>query len=90
MPDMKRSLRILALVAALAAVSVWLATGASRGWTRTSAPVKTLDPVTGIEGIEYRKQFVPGLDFLAGALLGAATLGGASLFLGNKQPPIKP
>ena len=87
MPGMKRSLRILALVAALAAVSVWLATGASRGWTRTSAPVKTLDPVTGIEGIEYRKQFVPGLDFLAGALLGAAMLGGVSLFFGNKPQP---
>jgi uncharacterized membrane protein YphA (DoxX/SURF4 family) len=81
---MKRTLRILALVVALAAVSVWLATGASRGWTRTSAPVKTVDQVTGLEGIEYRKQFLPGVDFLAGALLGAAFLGGASLLFGNK------
>jgi len=82
---MKRTLRILALVAAMAAVFVWLATGANRGWTRTTVPVKTLDQVTGIEGIEYRKQFVPGLDFLAAALLGAAFLGGASLLLGNKR-----
>ena len=82
---MKRILRILALVAALAAVFVWLATGANRGWTRTSAPVKTVDQVTGLEGIEYRKQFVPGLDFLAGSLFVAALLGGASLFFGDKQ-----
>jgi hypothetical protein len=80
----KRTLRILALVVAVAAVSVWLATGASRGWTRTSAPVKTVDSVTGIEGIEYRRQFVAGVDFLTGGLLGAAFLGGASLLFGNK------
>lgn len=83
--NMKRTLLILAVVAALGAVFFWLATGANRGWTRTSVPVKTLDQVTGIEGIEYRKQFVPGLDFLAAALLGAALLGGASLLFGNKQ-----
>jgi hypothetical protein len=81
---MKRTLCILALVVALAAVSIWLATGASRGCTRTSVPVKTVDQVTGIEGIEYRKQFVPGVDFLAGTLLGAALLGGASPFFRNK------
>ncbi|MGA2663106.1 MAG: hypothetical protein ABSH34_36980 [Verrucomicrobiota bacterium] len=81
---MKRTLRILALVVAVAAVSVWLATGANRGWTRTSAPVKTVDRVTGIEGIEYRKQFVPGVDFLTGSLMGAAFLGGASLLFRDK------
>jgi hypothetical protein len=81
---MKRSLRVLALIVTLAAISVWLATGASRGWTRTSVPVKTVDQVTGIEGIEYLKQFVPGVDFLAGTLLGAALLGGASLLFRNK------
>ncbi|MGO8678601.1 MAG: hypothetical protein ACLQVX_22375 [Limisphaerales bacterium] len=83
---MKRILRILALLAALGAVLVWLAAGANRGWTRTSVPVKTLDQVTGIEGIEYRQQFSPGLDFLAAALFAAACLGGVSLLFRNKQP----
>jgi len=78
--DMKRILRIFALILLVAAGVTWLATGANRGWTRTSVPVKTLDDVTGIEGIEYHKQFAPGLDFLGGALLGAGLLGGASLF----------
>jgi hypothetical protein len=81
---MKCTLGILAAIAALAGVTLWLATGASRGWTRTSVPIKTVDPVTGIEGIEYRSQFVPGVDFLAGALLGAAGLGGVSLLFGHK------
>jgi hypothetical protein len=76
---MRRSLQILALGAALAAGSFWLATGAQRGWTKTSVPVKTVDDVTGIEGITYRKHFVPGLDFLGAALLGAGILAGASL-----------
>ncbi len=81
---MKRILRIFALVLLLAAGLTWLATGANRGWTRTSVPVKTLDAVTGIEGIEYHKQFVPGLDFLGGALLGAGLLAGTS-FLFRKH-----
>jgi hypothetical protein len=82
---MKRALRILALVVALAAAVTWLALGANRGWTRTSVAVKTLDDVTGIEGIEYRKQFVPGLDLLAGALLAAGGLAGASVLLRNQK-----
>jgi len=76
---MRRVLQILALAAALAAGSFWLAAGAQRGWTKTSVPVRTVDDVTGIEGISYRKHFVPGLDFLGAALLGAGILAGASL-----------
>ncbi len=82
---MKRTFRLLALVLAVAAALVWLGLGANRGWTRTSVPVKTLDEVTGIEGIQYRKRFVPGMDFLGTALLGAGILAGASLFFRNQQ-----
>lgn len=85
---MKRTLRILALVLAVAAALTWLTLGANRGWTRTSVPVKTVDEVTGIEGIQYRKQFVPGLDLLGGALLGAGIFAGASLFF--RSQPTKP
>lgn len=82
---MKRLLRTLALVLLVAAGLTWLATGANRGWTRTSVAIKTVDDVTGLEGIEYRKQFVPGLDFLGGALLGAGLLAGTSLFFCKQQ-----
>ncbi len=82
---MKRTFRMLALVLATVAALAWLGLGANRGWTRTSVPVKTVDTVTGIEGIEYHKQFVPGLDLLAGAFLGSGILAGVSLLFRNNQ-----
>jgi hypothetical protein len=81
---MKRILRITALVLILGGATTWLAAGAQRGWTKTSVPVKTLDEITGIEAISYRRQFVPGLDFLGAALLGGGLLAGASLLIRNK------
>jgi hypothetical protein len=75
---MKKTLQLLALLVALAAAITWVATGANRGWTKTSVPVKTLDQVTGIEGITYDKKFLPGVDFLGAALGGAVLLAGSS------------
>jgi hypothetical protein len=82
---MKKLLRIVGLALVVAAVALWTATGANRGWTKTSVPVKTVDEVTGIEGITYQKQFVPGLDFLGAALFGAAILTGVSFFFRSKS-----
>lgn len=82
---MKSGLRIIALVFVVAAVGLWAATGANRGWTKTSVPVKIVDEVTGIEGITYKKQFVPGLDFLGAALLGATILTGVSFLFRTKS-----
>ena len=87
---MKRTLQILALLVVLVAAITWLATGANRGWTKIRVPVKTLDEVTGIEGITYQKKFLPGVDFLGAALAGAVLLGGASFFFRkpiNQKPP---
>ena len=86
---MKKILQLLAVLVLLAAGTTWLATGASRGWTKTSVMVKTLDPVTGIEGISYRKKFLPGVDFLGAAFGGAAVLMGASFFI-RKSKAIQP
>jgi hypothetical protein len=83
---MKKTLQLLAVLVLLAAGTTWLATGASRGWTKTSVMVKTLDPVTGIEGISYEKKFLPGVDFLGAAFGGAALLAGASFFF--RKPKI--
>jgi hypothetical protein len=82
---MKNALRIIALVLVVAAIALWATTGANRGWTKTSVPVKTVDEVTGIEGITYKKQFVPGLDFLGAALFGAAILAGGSFLFRSKS-----
>ena len=82
---MSMTLRILALVLALAAAGAWLATGGNRGWTKTSVPKKTVDEVTGLEAVNYERRFVPGLDFLGAALLGASLLAGGSFLFRNKQ-----
>jgi hypothetical protein len=76
---MKRTLQILALVVALGSVIIWLATGANRGWTKTSKPNGTVDEVTGIVDQTPVKSFQPGVDFLGAAFGGAALLAGASL-----------
>jgi len=81
---MKKTLHLLALLVFVGALVTWLAMGANRGWTKTSAAVKTLDEVTGIEGITYQQRFAPGLDFLGTALLGAGILTGVS-FLFRKH-----
>ncbi len=83
---MKRILLILALVVALGSVITWTVTGANRAWTKTEVQVKTLDEVTGIEGITYQKKFQPGVDFLGAAFGGAALLAGISLFF--RKPKI--
>ncbi len=82
---MKKILQLLAVLVLLAAGVTWLATGANRGWTKTSVPVKTLDPVTEIEGITYQKKFLPGVDFLGAAFVVASALAGTSLFFRNKN-----
>jgi hypothetical protein len=88
---MKSILRTLAALLAIGALAWWLATGASRGWTKTSVPIKQVDAVTGIEGISYENRFVPGMDFLGGALIGAGALAGLSfLFRNQTNQPTNP
>ena len=84
---MKLTLRIVALMLALAAAGFWLVAGANRGWTKTSVPKKTLDEITGIEGVTYENKFVPGVDFLGAAIVGAGFLAGISLISRNKNKP---
>lgn len=80
----KTTLLATAGVLLLSAVLFWAVTGAHRGWTKTSVPVKVLDEVTGLEGVDYQKRFVPGVDFLAGSALLAGLLAGGSLFFRKK------
>jgi hypothetical protein len=81
----KNVLRAVAVILILAAVGMWFTTGANRGWTKTSVPVKRTDEVTGITVDDYQKRFVPGLDFLGAALLGSGILAGTSFLSRNKQ-----
>jgi hypothetical protein len=81
----KHILRLLSVALLLLGVGWWLLTGANRGWTKTSVPVKTLDEVTGIEGITYHQRFVPGVDFLGVSVVISATLAGVSWLFRNKR-----
>lgn len=87
---MKKSLRLLAVLVALGAAGTWLATGANRGWTKTSVERRTLDEITGIEKISYENAFLPGVDFLGVALAGAGALAGASFLFRNKTNQNQP
>ena len=82
---MKRILSRLAMMLFIGTLVTWLATGANRGWTKTSEPVKIMDDVTGIEGITYQKRFAPGLDFVGAGLLVTGILAGASLLFRAKS-----
>ena len=82
---MAKIIRIIALIIALVAVAGWAATGAHRGWTKTSVAKMTVDEVTGIETPTYEKKLVIGVDILGAALLGSAALAGVSLFVRNKS-----
>jgi len=87
---MKEALRIFAALLVAGAVIFWAAAGANRGWTKTHIPIKTVDAVTGLEGIQWQAKFVPGVDFLGAVLLAAGVLAGISLFVPLKsrsKPP---
>ena len=82
---MKKILRLLALLVFFGALITWAVTGASRGWTKTSVEVKTLDPVTGIEGVSYQKKFIAGVVFLGAAAVVAVGLAGGSFLFRSKK-----
>jgi hypothetical protein len=77
---MRRALRLVALVIALLTLGLWLATGAHRGWTKTSVTVIEIEPVTGLENPVPKKQFVMGIELLGLGLGAAAAAAGASFF----------
>jgi hypothetical protein len=81
---MKRILRIIALILIVGALAVWAATGANRGWTKNKVQIKTVDEVTGLEGIQWQDKFVPGVDLLAASTLGAGVLVGISFLFQTK------
>ncbi|MGD0207014.1 MAG: hypothetical protein ABSC89_05340 [Verrucomicrobiota bacterium] len=86
---MKRTLRIIAGILIVGAIAFWAATGANRGWTKTRVPKKIMDEAAGLEGIQWQEKFVPGVDFLGAALLGAGVLTGLSFLSRAKSnnPP---
>ncbi|MBE0545031.1 MAG: hypothetical protein IH623_27140 [Verrucomicrobia bacterium] len=91
---MRRVLQMAALTVALGAIAFWLFSGANQGWTKTGGPETSLGGITGAEVVTEEKRFVPGLDFLWGAIMAGIVLAGASLLFPNQPksgsgPPTK-
>jgi uncharacterized protein YneF (UPF0154 family) len=87
---MKRTLIIVAVVLAVLTGSFWAVKGAHIGWTQNKQQVKTIDPITEIEQIEWQEKFLPGLDFLAIGLGLASALLVGSFFCRNQTKQQNP
>ena len=77
---MRRRLTILSASVALATLILWVATGAHRGFSKTSVAVEKTDEITGLVYREYERQLVVGVEVLGLGLGVSAVLFGASRF----------
>ena len=80
-------LRVLAAALAVGGVGVWLATGAHRGWTRTSEVEIRRDEITGIDYPVRREKFTAGIEIPVAALVGAAALSVIARVLRPRERP---
>ena len=82
---MRRALRGTAVLCALISVSVWLAFGANRGWTKSTRTQLKKDPVTEIDYPVVEKHFSPGVDLLGIGLVATAALAAVSFAFKTKN-----
>ncbi len=80
---MRTATRLTALAIAVVGLVFWLFGGPNLGWTKNSVPVSRQDPVTELEYVEWQRNFVPGLDFLAGCAALAGLVFAASWLAGR-------
>ncbi|MDX2080976.1 MAG: YceI family protein [Terrimicrobiaceae bacterium] len=66
--------RLVAILSILSVTGFWFASGADRGWTKTSVTTMKTDEITGLEFPVIENRFVPGVDFLAAGLVGSFVL----------------
>lgn len=83
---MRRALQLAAAAVLALALAGWLATGAHRGWTKTSVAIEKTDDVTGLTYPEYEKRFVAGVDLLGAAAALALALAAGSLLVRRPRP----
>lgn len=69
-------LRFVGALLVVVIFTYWAAAGANTGFYKDKIEIKKTDEVTGIEYVEYKDHFLPGLEFLiAGTGLGLALIG---------------
>jgi hypothetical protein len=81
---MRMGLQMAALSLAFVTLVFWLFGGPNLGWTKTTVTHMQIDPITEIEYPVIESRFVPGVDFLAACLGGAAVLFGSSFLFRRK------
>lgn len=84
---MRTGLRIASLFLAVVTVVLWLFGGPNLGWTKTSAMIKTVDPITDQEIVTWERRFLPGIEFLGAGLATACLVFGASFAVRKKVSP---
>lgn len=84
-PLVRKILRGLAALTAVAIIGFWAAKGAHTGWSQNRVPVNQRDEITGIDYVTYEERFVPGVDTLGLGLGGAAALFALSFFFRSKN-----
>jgi hypothetical protein len=82
---MRTVIRFVALGIALVGLVFWFFGGPNLGWTKTQVALVRKDPVTELEYTEWQQNFVPGVDWLGGALGVAVLLFGASWLAKPRQ-----
>jgi hypothetical protein len=80
---LRRILRLAAALVFVAAVTLWAATGAHRGWTKTQITEMQRDEITGIDYPVTRDGLVAGVDAVALGAGAAAALFAASFLVGR-------
>jgi hypothetical protein len=79
---MKRALQILAVVLAVATISLWVAKGANTGFTKNRIQVKVIDPGNRNSGTsQMAGSFIPGIEYLGGGLIAAGAFFVGSFFI---------
>jgi len=82
---MRKILRLAAAIALLCGLALWLGAGGSLGWTKTSEMTTRIEPVTGLEERDWKKRFVPGVDFLVATGAVSGLMFCASLLVRKKN-----
>jgi len=81
----KLTLRLVAAFCLVFGIVYWSGKGAHIGWSMDRVPTAQVDEITGIEFITYEERFVPGIEWLGGAVGLAVLSFGLSFFFRNKE-----
>jgi len=80
-------LRLVSAFCLVFGIVYWSGKGAHTGWSMDRVPTTEVDEITGIEFITYKERFVPGIEWLGGAVGLAVLSFGLSFFFRNKEKP---